>query len=110
VNWNAASDDWHTVRATNDLTVGGALEFRMEAKDGSEGFDLKGTYTEIIPCEKLAYTLTDGRHVGTSFSEENGQARIVTSFEPESENPPAVQQGGWQAILDNFKKYAEAQG
>jgi uncharacterized protein YndB with AHSA1/START domain len=106
--WAAASDDWHTTRAENDLRTGGTFLSRMEAKDGSFGFDFGGVYDEVKTNELIAYTLGDGRKVTTTFSSEGESTKIVQIFEPESENPVEIQQGGWQAILDNFKKYAEA--
>ncbi|MDH4471302.1 MAG: SRPBCC family protein [Fluviicola sp.] len=107
VNWNAASPDWHTPRATNDLRVGGELFCRMEAKDGSFGFDLKGTYTAIEPLKQLDYMFEDDRKIGVAFSVIDGKTRIVQRFEAENENPIEMQQPGWQAILDNFKNYTE---
>lgn len=106
-NWNAASDDWHTTSAKNDLRKGGKISSRMEAKDGSAGFDFEGIYDEVIPKGHLAYTLTDGRKVSVTFKA-NGKTTVVEeSFEAESENSREMQRQGWQAILDNFKKYVE---
>ena len=107
--WAAASDDWHTTRAENDIRTGGTFLSRMEAKDGSFGFDFGGTYDDVRPNEYIAYTMGDGRKVSVTFTPEGDSTKIVETFEPESENPREMQQGGWQAILDNFKKYAEAQ-
>jgi uncharacterized protein YndB with AHSA1/START domain len=105
--WNHASDDWHTPHAENDLRVGGKFLSRMEAKDGSFGFDFEGVYCEVIPFEKIKYGLEDGRQVETFFAQ-NGETTIVTThFDAENENPIELQQGGWQAILNNFKKYTE---
>lgn len=106
--WNAASDDWHTVRAANDLKEGGVFSSRMEAKDGSAGFDFSGTYTSVIPHERIAYVMEDGRNVDLSFAQESDGVRVIETFEPEAENAPEVQRAGWQAILDNFKKYVES--
>lgn len=106
--WNAASDDWHTPWATNDLRVGGAYRFRMEARDGSAGFDFGGTYTLVNPRERLRSRLEDGRHVDVRFLPEGSGVRIVEEFESEESNSPEVQRSGWQAILDNFRKYVEA--
>ncbi len=108
VHWNNASDDWHTPRATNDLRDGGSFVFRMEAKDGSVGFDLGGVYTKVEHLKRIEYTLGDDRKVRTTFDEMNGKTHITECFEPESENPEEMQRQGWQAILDHFKKYAEA--
>jgi uncharacterized protein YndB with AHSA1/START domain len=106
--WAAPSDDWHTTRAENDLRTGGKFLSRMEAKDGSFGFDFGGAYDDVKTNELIDYTLEDGRKVTIAFSSEGESTKIVQTFEPESENPIEMQQGGWQAILDNFKKYAEA--
>lgn len=108
VKWNAASDDWHTTKAENDIQTGGEFSFRMEAKDGSFGFDFGGVYDEVRPNEYLAYTLGDGRPVEVFFTVQDGAVKIEESFEPESVNPVEMQQAGWQAILDNFKKYTES--
>ena len=107
VNWNAASPDWHTPRASNDLKVGGELFCRMEARDGSFGFDLKGTYTAVEPLKKLDYGFEDDRKVGVAFSDMNGKTLVVQHFEAETQNPVEFQKAGWQAILDNFKNYIE---
>lgn len=106
--WNAASDDWHTTRAENDLREGGSFTYRMEAKDGSEGFDFGGTYTAVEPERRIAYTMSDGRKVETIFEAEGDGTIITTVFEPETENTEELQRAGWQAILDNFKRYVEA--
>ena len=105
--WNNASEDWHTPRTENDLRPGGKFLSRMEAKDGSFGFDFCGIYDEVIPNSVIAYTLEDGRKVRTVFSSAGNETSIVSEFEPESTNPIEMQRGGWQAILDNFKKYTE---
>jgi len=106
--WNAASDDWHTPRAENDLRVGGKFLSRMEAKDGSFGFDFWGVYDEVKINELIASTLGDGRKMKITFSSEGNATKVVETFEAEGTNPIEMQRGGWQAILDNFKKYAEA--
>ena len=105
--WNSASDDWHTPWAKNDLRVGGTLTSRMEAKDGSMGFDLTGTYDVVKENEYIEYTLEDGRKVKISFTADGSSTKVVESFDAENENPIEMQQAGWQAILDNFKKYTE---
>lgn len=107
VNWNAASDDWHTTRATSDLRVGGIFTSRMEAKDGSFGFDFTGVFEELIPEQRLVYSLEDGRKVTITFAGAGEQTVITEAFEAETQNSIELQQGGWQAILNNFKKYAE---
>jgi len=106
--WNAASDDWHSPRATNDLRVGGQFTCRMEAKDGSMGFDFAGTYDEVVPHKRIAYQMTDGRKVVVTFAQQGDRTKVTETFDPESQNPVDMQRDGWQSILDNFKKYAEA--
>lgn len=108
-HWNAASSDWHCPRAENDLRVGGAFTYRMESRDGKEGFDFTGVYDEVVQNEKIAYTMDDGRKVVTTFTEVESGTDVVVTFDPEHENPIEMQKGGWQAILDNFKKYAESE-
>jgi uncharacterized protein YndB with AHSA1/START domain len=108
IKWNNASDDWHTTRAENDLSVGGKFLSRMEAKDGSMGFDFAGVYDKVITNELIEYTIGDGRKVKVSFIPENGKTKVVSEFEAEGTNSVEMQRGGWQAILDNFKKYTEA--
>lgn len=105
--WNAASEDWHTPQASNDLRPGGRLSSRMEAKDGSFGFDFEGTYTDVVPLSVISYTLEDGRTVTITFSSKGNQTLIKESFDAEGTNSIERQQAGWQAILDNFKKYVE---
>jgi uncharacterized protein YndB with AHSA1/START domain len=106
--WCFASDDWHAPHAENDLHVKGKFTTRMEAKDGSAGFDFGGIYTRIEKYKAIEYTIGDGRKVKISFSDLGIKTRVVESFEPEQENPVEMQKGGWQAILDNFKKYSES--
>ncbi len=108
VKWNNASDDWHTPRAENDLREGGRFSYRMEAKDGSMGFDFWGIYDKVIFQEQIDYTMGDGRRTEILFSSADGKTTVIESFEAESENSLELQQFGWQAILDNLKKYAEA--
>jgi uncharacterized protein YndB with AHSA1/START domain len=105
--WNAASDDWHTPYAENDLRVGGKFLSRMEAKDGSFGFDLGGIYDDVILHKVIAYTLDDGRKVQITFQGQENETVITETFDAETENPIEFQQQGWQAILNHFKKYAE---
>ena len=106
--WCSASDEWHTPKSENDLRPGGEFLSRMEAKDGSMGFDFGGTYDEVRINEYIAYTLDDDRKVTVSFAADDSGTRIIETFEAEQENPVEMQQGGWQAIMDNFKKYAES--
>ena len=105
--WNSASDDWHTPRAENDLRTGGKFTARMEAKDGSFGFDFGGVYDEVVDLQLIRYTMGDGRKVEVRFAEKNGNTSVVERFDPEQTNPVDMQRTGWQSILDNFKKYAE---
>ena len=108
IKWCSPSDDWHTPRAENDLRSGGKFLSRMEAKDGSFGFDFGGVYDEVKNHEYIEYTIGDGRKVKISFSPEGKNTKLVETFDAENENPIEMQQGGWQAILDSFKKYTEA--
>jgi len=110
IHWNNASDDWQTSYAESDLRPGGAFLSRMEARDGSEGFDFSGRYSEVIPGKAIAYTLDDKREVRITFSETAGGTLITEAFETEDENSAELQRAGWQAILDNFKKYVEGYG
>jgi uncharacterized protein YndB with AHSA1/START domain len=110
MQWCAASDDWHCPKATNDPRTGGKFSTTMAARDGSYGFDFGGVYDEVQPNKRIAYTMEDGRTCEILFTEEKGGTRVVESFDAEAQNPVEMQQGGWQAILDRFKKYAEAQG
>lgn len=105
--WNTASEDWHTTKSTVDLRVGGAFTSRMEAKDGSSGFDFAGTYTKIVPNELIGYSFGDRAGAVVFVPGTNGVTVRVT-FDAESENPVEQQRQGWQAILDNFAKYVEA--
>lgn len=107
VNWSAASDDWHAPRAENDLKVGGKFTTVMAAKDGSMSFDFGGVYTEVKEFEKIAYTLGDGRKVSVSFADLGDGVKVTESFEMEHSHSYEMQKSGWQAILDNFKKYTE---
>lgn len=107
VNWNFASDDWQCPWAKSDLKVGGAFSSRMQAKDGSMGFEFSGKFTEVVPNEKLAYQLEDGRQVKILFEEIGDATHITEKFEPETQNSMEMQEQGWQAILNNFKQYAE---
>ncbi|WP_131537742.1 SRPBCC family protein [Pedobacter nototheniae] len=106
--WCSASEDWHAPKAENDLRVGGKFETRMEAKDGSFGFEFGGTYDEIETNKLIAYTMGDGRTVKIIFEQNGESTRVIESFEAETTNSIEMQQGGWQAILNNFKKYTEA--
>lgn len=105
--WSFASPDWHTPYSENDLKVGGKFKSTMAAKDGSMSFDFGGTYTTVDTNKKIEYSLEDGRNVSIIFEPLSEQTRIIETFDPESTNPVEMQRGGWQAILDNFKKYTE---
>lgn len=107
MKWNAASDDWHTTKATVDLREGGEFSSRMEAKDGSFGFDFAGTYTKIIPQKLILYAFGD-RAATVEFIESIDAVTVRVTFDPEAENSIEMQRGGWQAILDNFRKHVEA--
>lgn len=107
-NWNFASDDWCCPKAENDLRVGGKMSYRMEAKDGSFGFDLEAVYDEVIEHKRIVYTMSDGREVSTNFESSNGSTKVTTVFDAETENPVEMQKSGWQTILNNFKKYVES--
>jgi uncharacterized protein YndB with AHSA1/START domain len=108
MKWNSASEDWHTTKAENDLRTGGAFSSRMEAKDGSFGFDFGGIYDEVRKHELITYTLGDERKVEIRFQDLGGKTLVTESFEAEGTNPVDMQRGGWQAIMDNFKKYTES--
>ncbi|WP_317245751.1 SRPBCC domain-containing protein [Flavobacterium amniphilum] len=107
VNWNFANDDWHCPKAENNLEVGKQFVSTMASKDGANSFDFSGTYTEIIPHKKIAYTMGDGRKVTVKFDVLDGKTILTEIFEPESTNSLDLQRGGWQCILDNFKKYTD---
>lgn len=106
--WNSASPDWHTPAAENDLRVGGGFKSRMEARDGSAGFDFAGTYTAIEERAKIEYAMEDGRRVSVTFAPEADGVRVTETFDPENESPAEMQREGWQAILENFRKHAES--
>ena len=105
--WNSPSDDWHTPFAENDLRAGGKFVSRMEAKDGSMGFDFGGVYDEVKLHEMISYTMGDGRKVKITFKGQGNETEVIETFDAETENPVDFQRQGWQAILDNFKQYAE---
>lgn len=105
--WTFASDDWHSPRAENDLKVGGAFTTRMEAKDGSMGFDFGGIYDVVKQHEEIAYTMGDGRKVEITFKAQGDATEVVEIFDAESTHPVEFQQAGWQAIMNSFKNYAE---
>jgi uncharacterized protein YndB with AHSA1/START domain len=108
VNWNFASEDWHCPHAENDARTGGKFSSTMASKDGNMSFEFEGTYDEVIDQQRIAYTLPDGRQVTVSFEDLGGQTNVTESFDAESSHSEEMQRDGWQAILDNFKKYVEA--
>jgi len=107
VNWCSASQDWHVPKAENDVRPGGKFLTRMEAKDGSMGFDFGGVYDDVIENELIQYTMGDSRRVKVVFTGNGHQTKLIETFDAESENPVEMQRAGWQSILDNFKKYTE---
>ncbi len=107
VHWNAASDDWHTPHAVNELRPGGRIKWRMEARDGSMGFDFEGCYEAVIPHNLLHYRIMDGRQVEIRFEEDGDGILVTESFEAENIHSRELQEQGWQAILDRFRDYVE---
>lgn len=105
--WNNASNDWHTPKATNDLRKDGTFNYRMEAKDDSFGFDFEGRYTDVKTNEFIEYIISDGRKVEILFEALDDETHITETFEAEEVHPVELQQDGWQAILNNFKRYTE---
>ena len=105
--WAFATNDWQAEAIKNDLQPGGRFKTIMSAKDGSAGFTFTGHYTTVKPNELLEYILDDGRHVKAAFTDTTEGVQIIQSFEPESLNPLEMQRAGWQAFLDNFRKYTE---
>jgi uncharacterized protein YndB with AHSA1/START domain len=108
VNWNFASDDWHCPSASNNMQVGGKYIARMEAKDGSFGFDFEAIYDAINVGQNFTYLFPDARVVSVSFEDKVNATLVTVSFDAETENPLELQRQGWQAILDNYKKYTES--
>ncbi len=107
MKWNNASDDWHTPYAENDLRTGGKFKSTMAARDGSMSFDFEGLYTNVAQHKAIEYVLADDRRIKVMFSGNGNETKVVESFDAETENPIEMQRGGWQAILNNFKKYTE---
>ncbi len=106
--WNFASDEWCCPSAENDLRVGGKFKSRMEAKDGSFGFDFEGVYDEVVDRGKISYTMPDSRQVITNFESLGEKTKVTSAFDAENENPVEMQRAGWQSILNSFKKYVES--
>ncbi len=107
--WNFASDNWHCPNAKNDLRVGGKYMARMESKDGKWGFDFEAYYLTLNPKESFTYEMTDGRKASVTFTDLGGSTEVTVDFDPENQNPVELQREGWQAILNNFKRYTEHQ-
>ena len=108
MQWNAASEDWHTPSAEVDLRVGGQFSYRMEAKDQSMGFDFSGTFTKVVEQETIEYLMEDDRSVLVEFVSNNDAVTVRETFDAESENSGEQQRQGWQAILNNFTKHVES--
>lgn len=106
--WNAASDDWHTTNSAVDLRVGGGFSSRMEAKDGSMGFDFEGTYTNIVKPKLIEYKMADGRTVTVKFAQLDDGVKVTETFDAEDEHEAELQRQGWQSILNNFAHYVES--
>jgi len=107
INWCFASDDWHAPAAENDIVTGGKFKTVMAARDGSMSFDFEGIYSEVIPLKLIKYSMADSRTVEIHFSNKDGMTKVIESFEAETTNSLEMQRVGWQAILDNFRKYVE---
>ena len=106
--WNTPQKDWHTTQSDVDLREGGKFSARMEAKDGSRGFDFEGTYTRVVPRKAIEFLMSDGREVKVEFLKRPGLVLVKETFDSETENALEVQREGWQAILDNFGRHVEA--
>ncbi|MFM7132670.1 MAG: SRPBCC family protein [bacterium] len=106
--WNAASDDWHNPRSSNDLRPGGQFSYRMEARDGSFGFDFEGTYTKVILHECIEYVLGDDRKVSVRFEQSDSGVNVIETFEAEDDHTAEMQKQGWQSILNRFAAYVES--
>ncbi|MBR9860209.1 activator of HSP90 ATPase [bacterium] len=106
--WNFADPSWCCPTAENDLRIGGTYKARMEAVDGSMGFDFIAVYKELDPGKRFTYVMEDGRNARVEFIPEDEQTRVTVTFDPEGENPIEMQRAGWQAILNNYKSYTES--
>jgi len=106
--WCQASDDWHAPKAENDLRMDGKFSTTMAAKDGSVSFDFEGVYTKVEKHKTIEYAMEDGRKVQIQFSSQGYETKVIETFDAENTNPIEMQRGGWQAILDNFRKHVEA--
>ncbi|HEX8269612.1 MAG TPA: SRPBCC family protein [Flavobacterium sp.] len=108
IKWNTADPGWHTPASKNDLRVGGRFRHRMEAKDGSFGFDFEGVYDTVDLYQEISYTMDDGRRATTIFTEEGNRTHVATTFDAETQNDVEMQKQGWQAIVNNFAKFTES--
>jgi uncharacterized protein YndB with AHSA1/START domain len=108
-NWNFATDEWCCPSAENDLKPNGKFSWRMEAKDGSMGFDFDGTYNKVVDLELISYRMSDGRKVDIEFVQNGNEVTVSETFDAEGTNSDEKQRAGWQAILGNFKKYVESE-
>ncbi len=106
--WNFAGDDWHNPSSVNDLRVDGQFSYRMEARDGSVGFDFEGRYTEVVPYQRIAYVMADDRCVSVCFETVDGGVAVVETFDAENVHAAELQRQGWQQILDRFARYVES--
>ncbi len=107
MNWSFASEDWHAPEAENDLRTGGKFRTKMAAKDGSMAFDFEGEYTNVVNHKEIEYVMGDGRRVSITFEDLGDGIKVSETFDPENTHPIEFQKAGWQAIMDNFKKYTE---
>lgn len=105
--WNTASEDWHTTQSMVDLREGGQFKSRMEAKDGSMGFDFAGSYTQVDKPKRIKYVMEDNREVSIEFQQTEQGVTVTETFDAEEQNDPEFQKQGWQSILDNFAKHVE---
>lgn len=110
IQWNSPHESWHTTRSTVDLREGGKFGARMEAKDGSAGFEFEGVYTRVVPNKIIDFRMSDGREVNVEFVEGDGGVLVRETFDAETENPQEMQRAGWQAILDNFGRHVTRPG
>jgi len=110
VQWNTPHESWHTTRSAVDLREGGKFAARMEAKDGSAGFEFEGVYTRVVPDRNIDFRMDDGREVNVEFIERADGVLVRETFDAETQNPVEMQRGGWQAILDNFGRHVERNG
>ncbi len=108
MKWNFAAPDWHCPKAENDVRAGGKYSARMEAKDGSWGFDFEAIYDVVVEYKNFIYTMGDGRKVAVDFENQGNKTHVIVTFDAEKQNSEEMQRSGWQSILDNFKKYVEA--